>query len=291
MAALHLLRRLSSAVRRGFREEELKQLCKAESPTRAYLPSPESVISGGGLFKEKRMVVLMVGWAQSSQKVLSKYAAFYTGLGLPCLAMALSIQHFWFSRRGNNATQNVLSLLDNSLQQPASLLLHTFSGGGIVIFPQFLSEHERPNSLFASKIVPVGMIFDSGPSNFAFRPGLEAAKLVYQQGGYNILTYALASSFGILTDVVVGPRKRAGRVEALEHARLLQMPQLYLYSRKDTVCLPETVEEVMEGQKRKGREVSSQCWEDSQHVRHFTKHPEEYTRRIVDFIQTLKTPH
>ena len=184
----------------------------------------------------------------------------------------------------------MLNLLDQSMQQPVSLLLHIFSGGGIVVFPQLLDEHKKPNSLLTSKLLPAGVIFDSGPADFAFRPGIEAAKLVYKQGGYNIFTYSLASSLGVLTDLAIGSKKRASRQTALEDTQLLQIPQLYLHSKADTVCPPETVWEVMEGQKAKGRKVDSHCWDDTEHVRLFSKHPEEYTERIVDFIKTVPLP-
>ncbi len=283
MVALQLFRRLSSALGRGFREEELKHLCKVKLPIQTYLPST----GGRDGFMGKRVVVVMVGWTQSRQNALSKYAAIYTGFGLPCVAMAPNVSHVWFTRRGNAATQSLLDLLDDSLHQPASLLLHIFSGGGIVAFPQLLSEHDSPNSRLSSKLVPAGVVFDSGPADFSITPGLEAAKLVYQQGGYNFFTYSLVSILGVLTDMAIGSSKRADHRRAFDDAGLLQIPQLYLHSKRDTVCPPETVREVMDSQRAVGREVTSHCWQDSEHVRHFSKHPEEYTKTIADFINTL----
>ena len=93
MAALQFFRRLSSTVSRRFKEEELKQLCKVKPPMGAYLPGSDTGVQLGG----KRVVVLMVGWAQSRQNALSKYAAIYTALGLPCVAMAPEIKLIWFT--------------------------------------------------------------------------------------------------------------------------------------------------------------------------------------------------
>lgn len=272
----------------SFKENELKLLGEAKNPIRFYLPA-SSRSSDERPFLDKRLLVVMVGWAESKQTALSKYAAIYTHLGLPCVSMASSISLLWYTRLGNRATKNLLNLLDCSLEQPTSLLYHIFSGGGMVVFPQLISEHNNPSSLLSSKLIPAGVVFDSGPADFTRKAGLAASKLVYQQGGYNFLTYSLANTVGILTDIAIGSRKRLENKAALEHQQLLQLPQLYLYSLKDSVHPHEQALKIMEEQRYMGREVGSYCWEDLDHVRHFMKHPKEYTEIIDKFVTALKT--
>ena len=266
----------------GFREEELKILDNSESGiTRTYLPPRDKM----GGFSDKRVVVMMVGWVESRHSVLSKYAALYTELGLPCVAVAPSAPYVWYTALGNSATQNVLHLLDHAFKSPTDLLLHIFSGGGSVVFPQLLHEHSKPNGLY-SKLTPTGVVFDSGPVRFSRKSGLAASKLLYQQGGLNLLTYSLANVVGILTDLTIGSKKRSELQESLDHPTFLQLPQLYLFSDRDSVCSAKLVQEVMEGQKVKGREVWSHCWDDTEHVKHFVQHPEEYGKKIMDFMRT-----
>ena len=280
-----------SAVRtvsNGFKDEELKLLSssKVGKPIRAYLPNPDNDF-GSAQQTARRLLVLMIGWAQSRQNALSKYASIYTQLGFPCIAVATPVPLMWFTSLGSNVTRNVLGLLDESLEVPVSLLFHIFSGGGTVLFPQLLQEYTKTDSPFPSKLCPVGVVFDSGPSEFSRRSGLAASKLAYKQGGFNVFTYSLANTAGTCIDIAIGSKKRSEEEAALTHPHLLQVPQLYLYSEQDSVNPSERARMVMEGQRARGREITSKCWTDTEHVRHFSKHPEEYNYEIVNFLESL----
>jgi hypothetical protein len=271
----------------GFHEEELKLLSnfKDGKSIKAYLPRVGSVPPPEVI---PRLVVVMVGWAQSRHSALSKYASVYTQLGLPCVVVASPVHLLWFTSLGKIVSRRVLGLLDDSLEHPVSILFHIFSGGGCVLFPQLLEEYTRPDSgPFPSKLHPVGAVFDSAPTLFSRGVGLAAAKLVYKQGGFNTFTYSAANLTGLLVDLVIGSRKRLEDKMALTHPLLLQLPQLYLYSKKDSVNPFERIESVIEGQRARGREVIGKCWTDTEHVRHHPKHPEEYTKEIIDFIASL----
>lgn len=167
--AANAFRRVFSTLRTsssGFKDAELKSLSnsKVGKPIRIYLPN-----SGGNDFESpssrqlsaSRLLVLMVGWVQSRQNALSKYASIYTQLGFPCVAVATPVPLVWFTSLGNNVTRNILGLLDDSLEVPVPLLFHIFSGGGTALFPQLLREYMKTDSPFPSKLCPVGVVFDS----------------------------------------------------------------------------------------------------------------------------------
>ncbi len=232
-----------------------------------------------------RTVVLAVGWAESTLKTMAKYAPIYTQLGLPYVCVPLSVVHMWSSKLGNSITSEILNSLDASLStKPSSLVVHIFSGGGYVFFPKACDEHEKPSSLFHTKVKPACFVFDSGPPNYTYEAGAAAAKLVYQQGGMNFLTSKVATALGTLSEKLFGEEKRAVLHRALNVSRLLDLPQLYLYSEKDTVCPPSHVRKIISGQLERGREVSSYCWPDSEHVRHYLSHSEEYRQLIEAFL-------
>lgn len=275
----------------GFGESELRALSVSRhgKATKVYLPSPDLLLVPGGTggHEQRRLLVVMVGWALSRHNTLSKYASIYTELGIPCIALATPVQWMWFTTLGSKAMRNTLRLLDHSMQLPVSILLHIFSGGGTAVLPQLMEEHANPNSPFPSKLRPAGVVFDSAPVLFSRKAGLAASKLFYKQGGTNVLSYSLVNMVGILTDLAFGSRKRREGETALAHPQLLQMPQLYLYSENDSVNPLERTKMVMEGQREKGRDVTGKCWMDTEHVRHYTKHPEEYSEQIADFVATL----
>lgn len=73
--------------------------------------------------------------------------------------------------------------------------------------------------------------------------------------------------------------------------RLLKMEdlpkhQLYLYSKADDICTPESIEYFQKTQKKHENRVVAQCWDDSLHVEHLRSHPEEYSNLCLDFISS-----
>ena len=235
----------------------------------------------------QRSLALLVGWAESRQKAMAKFAPLYTKQGIPCLTVAPRIWSVWFTSVGNKLTTNLLTALDEATppgDRPLNLVLHIFSGGGTAVFPKLVEDIADPRGLLATKIRPRCVIFDSGPSRFSLQSGREAAKLVYKQGGFNYVAYTASVLVGATVNGVIGARKRSELRNALDSS-LLDLPQLFLYSKADTVCRSEWVERVMREQREKGRNVKSYHWEDSLHVRHLLQHPEEYEKQVVDFVK------
>ena len=240
-------RRLYNALSVGFNRYELQERIK-KSNIELHFPRDEVQIKPNSL-------ALLVGWAESRQKALSKFAAIYTKQGIPCLSIACPITTMWFTSLGNKLTNGLLTSLDlatPSDDHPINLAMHVFS--------------------------------DSGPTLFSYKSGTAAARLVYKQGGFNFLTYSASRLVGSTVNLLIGARKRSELATALD-SPLLNMPQLYLYSTADSVCDSEWVERVMKEQREKGRSVESYTWQDSEHVRHLAEHPEQYEELLVGFLE------
>lgn len=62
--------------------------------------------------------------------------------------------------------------------------------------------------------------------------------------------------------------------------------QLYLYSKGDTLCGYETIEQFHEEQSKRGNDVNFICFEDSAHVDHGRKYQERYQSAIIKFCRT-----
>jgi hypothetical protein len=273
--------RLYSSLSVGFNRYELQERIK-NSGIQLHFPQDEAQVKTRSL-----ALALLVGWAESRQKALSKFAAIYTKQGIPCLSMACPITTMWFTSVGNKLTNSLLTSLDLATppdDHPINLAMHIFSGGGTAVFPRLLEELAKPHGLLASKIRPKCVIFDSGPTEFSYKNGTAAAKLVYKQGGFNFLTYSASMLVGTALSLLIGSRKHSELVTALD-SPLLNVPQLYLYSTADSVCSSERVERVMEEQREKGRSVESYSWRDSEHVRHMVEHPEQYEEILVQFLK------
>lgn len=271
--------RLYSSLSVGFNRYELQERIK-KSSIELHFPQDEVQV-------KTRSLALLVGWAESRQKALSKFAAIYTKQGIPCLSIACPITTMWFTSLGNKLTHSLLTSLDHTIpldDHPINLAMHVFSGGGTAVFPRLLEELAKPYGLLTTKIRPKCVIFDSGPTMFSYKSGTAAARLVYKQGGFNFLTYSASRLVGSTVNLFIGSRKRSELITALD-SPLLNMPQLYLYSTADSVCSSEWVERVMEEQREKGRTVESYSWQDSEHVRHLAEHPEQYEELVVRFLR------
>ena len=238
-----------------------------------------------GLQIKTRSLALLVGWAESRQRALSKFATIYTKQGIPCLTVACPVSTLWFTSVGSKLVGNVVTLLDvdTPSDDHIDLAVHIFSGGGSAVFPGLLKEFAKPKGVL-NKIQPSIFIFDSGPVKFSYESGMAAARLLYKQGGSNFFTYSASVLVGNIVNLFIGSRKQSELDTAL-NSQLLNVPQLYLYSTADSVCSSEWVEKVMAEQLEKGRIVESFNWEDSEHVRHLAEHPEKYEQLVVDFLK------
>jgi len=286
LRGLQLLPRSYSTgtVASGFTEEELQRLKSSARKAGSQFHPPEVSLREGVKPSDKRPVALLVGWAASNLKVLSRYSTLYTKLGIPCLCVAPGILQIWSTKLGNTLTQNILRVLDSSLNDPCSLVLHLCSGASTVTLPVLTEQHSDSSSVLQTKAPPVCVVFDSGPANFSYESGSAAAKLMYRQGGYNLLTYSIATSVGGITNALIGSKKRSELSSALGSS-LLDIPQLYLHSEADSVSPPSWVKAIAEKQIAKGRDVTSHCWPDSEHVRHYLQHPQQYENLVFSFLK------
>ena len=272
------LQRYSSSLSSSFSRNELQERVK-KLGIELHFPREVQV--------NTHSLALLVGWAESRQKVMAKFAAIYTRQGIPCLTIAPSIVPVWFTSIGNKLTSNLLTSVDSATplsEQPMNLVMHLFSAAGTAVFPKLVEDLAKPNGILTTKIQPKCIIYDSGPVVFSYQTGMAAANLVYKQGGFSYPTYVASKFVGSMVNVLIGSRKRSELTNAL-NSPLFDVPQLYLFSKADSVSSSEMAEEIMEKQRRRGRSVESFCWEDSEHVRHLTQHPEQYEKLVVDFLR------
>ena len=245
---------------------------KLKSIRKSKLYLPQSTSSS-----RKNNIAILVGWARSNHKSVAKYASLYTKRGLPAIAVIPSLIDYWSSNRSAVLTASIL----NGLPQQCGLILHLFSGATTVLLPPLT------NSLKSSNIKVKGIIFDSGPTEFSYEAGMNAARLTLEQGGFNKLTYTVAILYGMASEKLAGNRKRQEDAAALQSDMLNDVHQLYLCSEIDPVCPIDRVERIVKEQREMGRSVDKKCWKDSMHVRHLMKHHSEYEQQINAFIEKI----
>ena len=268
--------RFYSSIRRCFSEAEL---CKLRSGVRGSgailaLPAEDSPPP------ERRVLALLVGWASSSSKAVVKHSSVYTEVGIPAICLSPSVLRMWSSKAGTELSRSLLRSVHSSLEEePVSLIIHSFSSGTSSVLPFMAADYESREPQFTRKLVPTCAVFDSGPADFSHESGMAGARLIYKQGGYNAATYLASICVGTAVNALIGRRKRL-ELRRVMSSPLLDVPQLYLHSESDQVARPAWVQQVMQGQRTRGRDVTSHCWKDQEHVRLYLNDPETYKQQI-----------
>lgn len=271
------LRRCYASLRDSLSEEELHRLQTQLKSTRTALVLPDA---GSISRASERVLAILVGWTASTLKPVVKHAHPYTKVGIPVVCVATSLFQVWSTNLSSKVTRSVLQSLDDSLDGSVSLVMHVFSSGPGVLLPLFISDFESRERKLTRKLNPTCIVFDSGPAQFTYDAGVAAARILYR----NTPMFWAAFCAGVTVDTFVGRKKREEWTRVLQ-SPLLDLPQLYLYSEADTVAPPSQVREVMRDQEAMGREVSSHCWKDSQHVRHYVGDPDSYEQHIHTLLK------
>jgi hypothetical protein len=224
-------------------------------------------------------IALIVGWAGSNHKALKKYSTIYTELGIPTMTVVYSMTDMWSSHLSSIVANNLLK----GLPDKCNVLLHLFSFGASVVLPTFTSA-----AVLNPDVKIKGVIFDSGPSEFSYESGVNAAKNLWRQGYLNIVTYGLANAVGITVNKLVGKKRRLELNNAMMGPLLDGIPQLYICSKLDTVCPVDRVDAIVQQQRGLGRSVVMKVFDDAEHVKILLKYPEEYKELVVTFLKQIK---
>ena len=268
-------------------EKELHKLQSEVNSSKATLVLPETRPGGPPVpqgTSGKRALALLTGWASSPLKAVAKHSSPYTKVGIPALCLAPSITHVWSSTLGARLARSLLQSINASLEGPVSLILHSFSSGITAVMPFMAADYESKDQKLMHKLIPTCAVFDSGPANFTYASGMAGAKLMRKQGGYSTATYLASISMGITVNALIGRHKR-NELSRVLLSPLLDVPQLYLHTELDTVVPPSWIQEVMEGQRGRGRDAVSYCWKDLEHVRLYLKDPETYEHQIHTLLR------
>lgn len=239
-------------------------------------------------------VAVIIGWGASKLRVVRSYVPLYREKGYETVCVHMPTRIGWWPPLQRSKSSNILSKLHDFSQrsssadgraEPADVVLHLFSGSSFIFLPSLFASLEQPNPPWRLRAI----VHDSGPVTFT-REVCENGVLLALNNTKSSASRATAALLRLLLppyfiamDFVVGDKHRSTvkRVMASPHSAV---PQLFLYSRADSVIDWREVEERMSEQKKRGVPVMSRRWDDSEHVRHYVDHPEEYKRTVSEFL-------
>ena len=230
--------------------------------------------------KDAPLLPILCGWVGSNQKTLCKYATIYNELGLPVVCATPGVIPMLFNGSAVRFATNLFRAVSNNVDEPTGIILHLFSGSSYIL----------PSQNFPSNLSLKTIIFDSGPPPYRYSTLRNAMKQLVSCNRINHFTYSIVMSCGIIINSAYAQRKRDIDAQT-RRSKTLHVPQLYLHSDTDAVTPSVYVAEIINEQSSLGRSVDQVKWNDSEHVQHLMKYPDEYCTSIHLFLDKYGICH
>ena len=238
-------------------------------------------------------LVVILGWNDCKLRHLEKYSNIFQSKGWSTICVPAKSFNTFF-RSGTALKKIGLYIVEvikdqtqnDQTQNDQPVLLYAFSNGGCGIYFHLAEALTNIDSPHLNSVNVIGSIFDSCPVN----PTIESVRRVQLSITENVRSPILRAMIwypvGLLLPLLV---KINPLLQRFFHdlAKIpLGCPQLFLYSKADHLALPEDIEEHIADRRVLGIQVFSKCWDNSSHVQHYIKFPEEYVKLLEDFVTT-----
>ncbi|XP_034100832.1 transmembrane protein 53 [Drosophila albomicans] len=276
------------------REDALEYFIKFPKPT----GDNDFVLVSGNEEHNNVPIVMLLGWAGCQDRYLMKYSKIYEERGLITVRYTAPVDTlFWKRSEMIPIGEKILKLIQDMNFDAHPLIFHIFSNGGAYLYQHInlaVRKHKSPLQVR-------GVIFDSAPGERRMLGLYRAITAIYgREKRCNCLT-ALAitltlSIMWFLEETYVAFKSlfcKSTPVHASPFCELKnetnKYPQLFLYSKGDVVIPYRDVEKFIRLRQDQGIDVSSVCFEDAEHVKIYTKYPNEYVQCVCNFIRSCMT--
>ncbi|XP_065345899.1 transmembrane protein 53 [Cloeon dipterum] len=229
-------------------------------------------------------LVIMLPWLMSQNKHIAKYANFYLKIGFEVLACRITPWQLLWPAKGSQVVANdLLHFLDaNTRERP--MLIHGFSVGGY-LWGELLSLVQKDEARYKPMLSNiVGHIWDSAADMQDIPDGLPSAvfprNMMLQTAFRKYVRYHMRTFYEGATQHYI-------RSSQMYHSSMVRTPALFLVSKRDPIGKPESNMKVAENWQALGIDVRFKVWDDSHHVGHFQKYPDEYIAEVASFLAKI----
>jgi hypothetical protein len=249
-------------------------------------------------------LVILFGFATSQVHNLDKFTKkIYDHIeykGQTCETILLCPTVFQLYSHSNNLKLGsyLWYIINQYCANKRPLFLHVFSGSSFLLHAMFLLLDQNNDMKAKIKQCLTGIIWDSSPiypdedvAAKATAPLMDSWKvprfLWYPLLSYGIIPLYWTYDFGSWTNAHKYRRNYWKKMN--DFPVEYDLPQLYIFSTKDTITSSTHIEELGKGLTKYEhmREIVVQKkYEDSIHVQNFKNHTEEYTNDVIEFIFT-----
>lgn len=237
-------------------------------------------------------LVILLGWLGCVDKHLAKYSAIYQSKGYATIRYtAPAERHFYQPEKLKDTSLKILELIFDLGLEESPIFFHVFSNGGAVLYRHVTEIIHGPFAAEFAALNIAGCVYDSGPTKPTIASAIRAMSAAANPKASFVARLFRIVIFIIMTMLSVffpstweGNRIRRTFFKALREDRA-RFPQLFLYSKADSVCRYKDVESLVAARGELGVNVRQVCWEDSAHCSHLLLHKEEYVRVCLRFVE------
>ncbi|XP_005398804.2 PREDICTED: transmembrane protein 53 isoform X1 [Chinchilla lanigera] len=262
-----------------------------EIPDQPSWSQKDSSSQGGKEARTRQPVVILLGWGGCRDKNLAKYSAIYHKRGCIVIRYTAPWHVVFFSESLGIPSlrvlaQKLLELLFDYEIEREPLLFHVFSNAGAMLY-RYVLELLQTHVRFCHLRV-VGAVFDSGPGDSNLVGALRALSVIleHRPAMLRLLLLVAFALVVVLFHILLAPLTGLFHThfyDSLQDAGS-HWPELYLYSRADTVVRARDVERMVEARLGHQVLVRSVDFVSSAHVSHLRDYPTYYASLCVDFM-------
>ena len=219
----------------------------------------------------------------AKKRHLDKYGNLYMSKGFDVLAVRVQPTQVLRPASAQKVMADVLDLLQDGRLERKPLLVHGFSVGGYVYGELLIKLRQEAKKYGTIRDRLVGQVFDS-PVDYEGVPNGFANILTSNKLGQVAIKSSLELYMRVFEKSIT---KHYLSSSAAFHDNELLLPSLMLYSKTDPIGVADRIELVVSKWRKKGIPVHTKCWENTPHVSHFHRHPDEYVEAILAFLEEL----
>jgi len=230
-------------------------------------------------------IVLIISWFFGTPSQINKYSKLYTDQGMDVLVGQISFTHFLLSvKEVEKFAKNIADILLINEDHYNEIFLHVFSAGGPMwgIVNRVMNRDLNKYGNVPKRIV--GQVWDSAAHNNQAIVAIPAAMFPTSKFLRSITTVILNIYFGLNRPLM------AHFEDTIYNVRnnLVRSPALLLYSKVDPIGLEEFNIKLAKYWRENGIDVTHNCFEASNHVRHFQKYPDIYLKFLHEHWDRVK---
>ena len=237
-------------------------------------------------------VAVILGWNDSKMKHLKKYSKIFESRGWStvCLPTKSYDTFFRSGTKVKTISFYMIDLIKDLAKKGNPVFLYSFSNGGCVVYFHIAEALTTHGHQYFNAFKVAGSIFDSCP----VFPNLESIPQVQKSATDGIKNPVIKALTWYALGMAIPHVLKQPLIQRFSQdlgKMPLKNPELFLYSKTDIILPYEGIEKHIVDRKSQGVRIFSKCWEDSPHVAHYTKYPEQYTELLDKFIEVCLKEH